>query len=111
PSFLKSQFELSLKHLQTDYVDLYQLHSPNLSSLQNPEIYKWLTQEKKSGRMLHLGVSVNTIDEAVWILQNTEYETLQIPFNFVDTAASTQLFPLIDAGRKVGIISRIPFAK
>src|SRR6202022_5170293 len=62
--------ERSLINLQRDVLDLVQLHCPPWEAYYRPEVFSALEYLKRSGKILHYGVSVEKVEEA---LKATEY--------------------------------------
>src|SRR5213594_2667423 len=73
--------EESLKRLQTDYIDLYQLHNPNVEVIRSGDVWELLERRKKEGKIRHYGVSINTIEEGVAAVQDGRSDTIQIEYN------------------------------
>lgn len=76
------KFEVSMKRLQMDYVDILYLHSiNNASGLNNAEIIEVMQKIKASGRAKHLGVSIHgqaplleaAVDAKVYEVVLTQY--------------------------------------
>ena len=61
PAYIGRVLEESLKRLQTDHVDLYQLHNPTVDVIEHGEVWEVLERAKKEGKIRHYGVSINTI--------------------------------------------------
>jgi aryl-alcohol dehydrogenase-like predicted oxidoreductase len=101
--------ERSLINLQRDVLDLVQLHCPPWEAYYRPEIFSALEDLKRSGKILHYGVSVEKVEEA---LKATEYPgvaTVQIIFNLFRQRPKELFFPLARK-RDVGILVRLPLA-
>jgi len=95
----------SLRDLQTDHIDLYQVH--NLSTEEHLEqilapgsVYAFLEEAKKEGRIGHIGVTSHNPTVALKAIRTGLFETLQFPFNFVETEPVEELFP---AARELGL--------
>ena len=73
--------EDSLKRLQTDYIDIYQIHWPN-PSIPVDETYEGLEQLKKDGKILSVGVC-NHGDGALREKSNWEIVTDQLPYSLI----------------------------
>ena len=60
--------------------------------------------------MRAFGLSVYYMEEALWALNNEEFDIIQIPYNLLQREAEQTLFnhPHID---KIGVISRVPLAQ
>lgn len=105
---------LSLKRLQTDYIDLWQLH--NISS---PDAYDKVMgpggameaarEALRDGKVRHIGVSSHSLDMALRMVPTGLFEALQFPFNFVADEATKELLPLCRR-HDVGFIAMKPFA-
>ncbi|MBI4341169.1 MAG: aldo/keto reductase [Candidatus Omnitrophica bacterium] len=100
----------TLQRLQTDYVDVYLLHSPPTAVLQQGEVFELLRAMKRQGKIRHGGVSAHTIDDALLALRDPDVEVLEVAFNLLDQEAAVRLFPVV-AQRPVGIIARVPLAR
>jgi len=101
--------ERSLINLQRNVLDLVQLHCPPWEAYYRPEVFSALDDLKRSGKILHYGVSVEKVEEA---LKATEYPgvaTVQIIFNLFRQRPKELFFPLARK-RDVGILVRLPLA-
>jgi aryl-alcohol dehydrogenase-like predicted oxidoreductase len=101
--------ERSLTNLQRDVLDLVQLHCPPWESYYRPEVFSALEDLQRSGKILHYGVSVEKVEEA---LKATEYPgvaTVQIIFNLFRQRPKELFFPVAHK-RNVGILVRLPLA-
>lgn len=106
---LRSYVETSLKNSGLETLDLIQLHCPPQGSYSRPEIFGLFDDLKKEGKILNLGVSVETIDQALKAIQYPNVTTIQIIFNMFRIRPSEVFFG--EAQKKdVGIIVRVPLA-
>ena len=48
--------EQSLRRLNTDHIDLYQIHNPLVSALERDELFETLEQLQFDGKIRHFGV-------------------------------------------------------
>lgn len=80
---MESHLEQSLKMLKTDYVDIYQLHcAPKVYRPGDADgIYDWLLEQKRLGRIRHIGITAHKITVAEEAVESGLYETLQYPFS------------------------------
>ena len=102
--------EASLKRLQTDYIDLYQLHNPNAEVLRSGEIWELLERRKKEGKIRHYGVSINTTEEGIAAVEGGRSDTIQTEYNLLEQEPAEKVFPLArKAG--VGVIVRVPLRR
>ena len=106
--------EESLRNFRTDYIDLYQFHNvstpADLEKILGPGgAYEAVVKAKTEGRVAHIGFSSHHKGVAIAACQTGKFETVQFAFNFVESDAQIDLFPL---ARKLGlgIIAMKPFA-
>ena len=109
-AYIGRVLEESLKRLQTDYVDLYQLHNPTVDVIEHGEVWEVLERAKKEGKIRHYGVSINTIDEGVAAVKDGRSDTIQLEYNLLAQEPAEKIFPLAQAAN-VGIIARIPLRR
>jgi aryl-alcohol dehydrogenase-like predicted oxidoreductase len=105
--YLKQSVEGSLKRLGTDYIDLFQLHSPPSVELQSGEVFSTLDILQKQGKIRYYGVSCDTIEDALLCLQYPHVSSIQVEINLLEQRAIQQLLPNAQAK---AIIARQPFA-
>ncbi len=101
--------EESLQRLETDCIDLLQLHCPPTEAYYRPEVWGALDGLVKQGKLKHYGVSVRTVEEALKAIEFPGVETVQIIFNLFRHRPS-ELFFREAKKRKAGIIVRVPLA-
>jgi len=105
---LRAALKSSLERLRTEYVDLYQLHSPDVPSLPG-EVYEELDSFKRQGRTRAIGVSVRHPDDGLTAMNYYDFDAIQVNFNLIDQRAlDIGLFALARA-KNVGLIIRTPF--
>jgi aryl-alcohol dehydrogenase-like predicted oxidoreductase len=100
----------SLKRLQTDYIDLYQLHNPTVDVIQRGEVWEVLEQRKRDGKIRHYGVSINTMEEGVAAAQDGRSATIQVEYNLLAQEPAEAFFPLAQAAN-IGVIARVPLKR
>ena len=108
PKYLANQIEGSLRRLQTDYVDLFLLHSPSSAISQDESIFAMLDTLKSQGKILHYGVSCASADDAMVYLSKKRLFYLQVPANLMRPDVLNKVLP---TARKKDciVISREPF--
>lgn len=105
---IRRSLEGSLKRMKTDYLDLYQLHSPDINEMEkNPEALQTLQALKKEGKIRAYGVSVRAPGDGLAAVR-LGFESIQVNFNMTDQRAVES--GLMDAAAKEGIaiIGRTP---
>ncbi len=107
--YIESALKKSCERLNTNYIDLYQLHNPPIRLLRKPELYKILEKLQETGRIRHYGVSIHDPEEGIIAMKTGNPETIQVVFNILRQEAKNELFKTArDNG--VGIIVREPLA-
>jgi aryl-alcohol dehydrogenase-like predicted oxidoreductase len=98
--------ERSLESLQTDHVDLYQLHRPAWGDVPQEETLAAFDELVRAGKVRHVGCSTHpawVVMEALAIAERdglARYETEQPPYNLLDRRIENELLPLC---RKYGL--------
>lgn len=101
--------ERSLRNLSRETLDLVQLHCPPTDVYYRPEVFAVLDDLKRAGKILHYGVSVERVEEAIKAIEYPGVETVQIIFNAFRQRPREVFFPLA-AARRVGILARLPLS-
>ncbi len=101
--------ERSLKNLDTDAIDLLQLHCPPTPVFYMPEVFGVLDDLVAAGKLRHYGVSVEKVEEALKAIEYPNVKTVQIIFNMF-RHRPTELFFEQALKRNIGILARVPLA-
>ena len=89
----------SLRMLNTDYIDLYQLHCvpkcfrPGDGS----GLYEAMLEAKAQGLIRHIGITTHLIGVAEEIVASGLYETLQFPFSYISSERDIALVRACEA--------------
>lgn len=101
----------SLENLKTDYIDIYQLHSPEVDSLKQIEkSFPYLIRKKEEGEIRNLGISARSPQDALFFIDKFDLDFIQVNFNLIDQRLiqSGLLEKCISLGIKV--LARTPLA-
>ena len=96
--------------MQTDHIDLYQLHNPTVDVIERGEVWEVLERAKKEGKIRYYGVSINTIDEGIAAVKDGRSDTIQLEYNLLAQEPAEKVLPLAQEAN-VGIIARIPLRR
>ena len=101
--------ELSLKRLNRQVIDYYQLHTARIKHLENGECIEAMQLLQQQGKIRYWGISLNTFEpnpEAEFFMNNNLGHGFQLVLNLVNQRA----LPLIKkaAAQGYGIIARMP---
>ena len=106
---LNAWVDRSLANLQTDAIDLLQLHCPHPAVYDRPDVFGILDHMTAAGKIRHYGVSVETVEEARKAIRYPNVKTVQIIFNMFRLKPADRFFDEASA-KCVGIIARVPLA-
>ena len=101
--------ERSLKNLETDALDLLQLHCPPTEVYYQPEVFGILDDLVAAGKLRYYGVSVEKVEEALKAIEYPNVQSVQIIFNMFRHRPAELLFEQVQK-RQVGILARVPLA-
>jgi aryl-alcohol dehydrogenase-like predicted oxidoreductase len=110
PEYITRVMNESLERLQTDYIDLYQLHNPSVEVIEKGEVWNVLERAKQAGKIRHYGVSINTMEEGVAAVIDGRSETIQVEYSLLAQEPAEKIFPLA-LNANIGIIARIPLRR
>ncbi|MBZ9622020.1 aldo/keto reductase [Clostridium sp. FP2] len=103
---LLEHLQISLKNLKTDYVDILQLHNPDI--LPNPEdpegVYAGLLEAKKRGLVRFIGITNHKIKNAMDAASSGLYDTIQFPLSSLSADIDLSLIKECSE-RNVGLIA------
>src|SRR4030095_3965600 len=84
--------ERSLKNLETETIDLLQLHCPPTEVFYMPEVFAVLDGLVQAGKLVYYGVSVEKVEEALKALEYPAVQSVQIIFNLFRQRPSELFF-------------------
>ena len=99
----------SLKNLETESLDLLQLHCPPIDVYYRPDVFEALEDLVRQGKIRKYGVSVERVEEALKAIEFPNVCSVQIIFNMFRQRPA-DLFFAEAARRKVGILARLPLS-
>jgi len=99
----------SRRNLQTDTLDLVQLHCPPTAVLSDDAVYDGLDTLVEEGSIGAYGISVETAEEALTAIARPNVASVQIILNAFRLKPLDEVVPAARAAG-VGIIARVPLA-
>ncbi|ASR10015.1 aldo/keto reductase (plasmid) [Rhizobium leguminosarum bv. viciae] len=106
---LNGWVDRSLKNLETDCLDLVQLHCPPTDLYYHPEVFGRLDRLVEQGKIRNYGVSVERVEEALKAIEYPDVVSIQIIFNAFRQRPIEHFFKLA-VEKKVAVIARVPLA-
>ncbi|MEA2063379.1 MAG: aldo/keto reductase [Gemmatimonadota bacterium] len=109
--FLTQRVEDSLRRLGTDYIDLYQLHTPGndkelSQALGSAEALDRLVEQ---GKLRAYGISIGPVEHGLRQIERGFGAAIQVVYNILQREPEKELFPAARAAG-FGIIPRVPLA-
>ena len=104
--------DISLRNLQTDYIDIYQIHNPNREGYEQiiapGGALEALLEAKKEGKIGHIGFTNHYAEMIELVLETDWVETVMFPYNIVETQGEKLL--ALCKEKNVGFIDMKPLA-
>jgi len=102
------EIEQSLKRLDTDYIDLYQVHWPDVETSQE-ETMETLLKVQEQGKVKVIGVSNYSVEQMEAIMKSGKIESLQPDYSLLNRSIEKEIVPYCERN-KIGIIAYSPLA-
>jgi len=111
---VEKHIRLSLEHLGVEYIDLFQFHNvvdaKTLEQILDSAGPMGVVRDmQKAGMVRHIGITSHSWDTAKEAVKTDQFETLQVPFNFITCEASEDLLPVVRE-HDVGFVAMKPLA-
>ena len=111
--FVTYACEQSLRRLQTDYIDLYQIHNPKMTALERDDLFETLEQLQFDGKIRYfgsaLGPDIGWFEEGETSMRQRHVDSMQIIYSIIEQEPARDFFP-IAGEEEVGLLSRVPHA-
>ena len=115
PEYVRFAVEESLKRLQTDRIDLYQLHNPRLDAMQRDDLFATLDALKQEGKIRAYGpalgpaIAERQIEEGAYAIERRRVDLVYIIYNLLEQMLGRGLFALGRA-HQASFLVRVPHA-
>ncbi|TPE11805.1 aldo/keto reductase [Pantoea vagans] len=106
---LNDFIDRSRDNLQTDTLDLVQLHCPPTEIYYSPEVFAVMDEMVAAGKIRHYGVSVEKVEEGLKALEFPNVASIQLIYNIFRQRPAERLLHEAKS-RDVAIIARVPLA-
>jgi aryl-alcohol dehydrogenase-like predicted oxidoreductase len=105
---IKRECENSLRRLQTDVIDLYQMHWPDPEQ-DIEEGWRAMTELKQEGKVRYIGVSNFNVNQMRRIMEIAPISSLQPPYSLIKPESQNEILPFCQQ-RNIGVIVYAPMA-
>ena len=108
--YLRECVEVSLRNLQTDCLDLLQLHTWTRAWNRNPTALEVLRQLRREGKLRGIGISTPEQDQnsVVDLMRDGWLDSVQVIYNIFEQEPQAELLPAA-LEHNVGVIVRVAF--
>ncbi|HPO02583.1 MAG TPA: aldo/keto reductase [Treponemataceae bacterium] len=103
---LFKDLETSLRNLQTDWIDVYQLHNPSFIPLPGGEdgLYDALAKAREEGKIRFFGVTNHSRQLALQAAESGLYDSIQFPLSYLSAPEDVELAALCEE-KQVGFLA------
>jgi len=109
---MAKDIDLSLQKLQTDFIDLYQIHNPNAKDFETVQApggaLEALQKARKAGKIGHIGITLHAVELFEKAVELPWVETIMFPYNIVETQGEELIAKC--AEKSIGFICMKPLA-
>lgn len=112
PETIRREIEESLRRLQVEAVDLYQIHWPPADAVDKGDIesaWETLVALRDEGKARWIGVSNFSVEQLETIGKKETVTSLQPPYSLLNRTVETEILPYC-VEHKVGVIAYSPMA-
>lgn len=109
--FLAAKVEESLRRLRTDYIDLYQLHTPRSDEEYRQALGSAETLDRLvgQGKLRAYGLSIGPVEHGLLQIGDGFGATIQVVYNALERGPEEKLLPAAKEAN-YGVIPRVPLA-
>lgn len=109
---MAKDIEISLGNLRTDYIDLYQIHNPNMEQfmqvMQPGGALEALQEAKAAGKIGHIGITLHSVEIFEKAVELDWVETIMFPYNIVERQGEELIHKCKE--KNIGFIDMKPLA-
>jgi aryl-alcohol dehydrogenase-like predicted oxidoreductase len=115
PAFIRKALDESLRRLQTDYIDIYQLHNAKMEHVHDAAMWATLDELKQAGKIrmagIALGPAIGFLYEGVDAVKAHNVPSLQVIWNILEQfPGDAQIKAASEAKADTGFMIRVPHA-
>jgi aryl-alcohol dehydrogenase-like predicted oxidoreductase len=109
-AYLRERVEVSLKALQTDCLDLLQLHTWTRAWNRHPAALEILQKLKQEGKLRGIGISTPETDQnsLIDLMRHGLLDAVQVIYNIFEQDPAAEFLPVAEE-KQVGVIVRVAF--
>lgn len=113
PDFIRTACEKSLQRLDTDYIDIYQLHNPRISVIERDDVFEVLERLVEEGKIRYYGVAlgpdIGWFEEGEAAMKERKVTSAQIIYSILEQDPARDFLPIAKEC-ETGLLVRVPHA-
>lgn len=113
PEFLQYALQQSMNRLNVDHIDVYSLHNPKMSAIQDDQLFTSLDRLVEAGKIrshgVALGPAIGWKEEGLAAIQKRNITCLQTVYNILEQDPGRNFLDLAKQN-EVGLLVRVPDA-
>jgi len=113
PDFLRKAVDASLGRLESSYIDVLQLHHPDLAAVGNEAMWQTLEDLKSEGKIRYYGLAFGPgpmgLEEGRVAMRKRDIGCIQVYYNILEQEPSRKFFP-VALEINQGMVTRAPHA-
>jgi 1-deoxyxylulose-5-phosphate synthase len=102
---VKASLAESLRNLQTDCIDLLQIHHAPAGLIRRGRVVAAMQEAQAAGYCRYIGASTYGEEAALAVLEDGRFDTLQIAYNLIDRHLEQRVLPLTQQ-KNIGVVVR-----
>ncbi|MEW5797453.1 MAG: aldo/keto reductase [Bacteroidota bacterium] len=106
----KKFIDNSLRLLQTEYIDLLQIHSASADVIKQGETLRAMKEAQRAGKVRYLGLSTDFVDAALLAIELGDYDSIQVSYNTINLEYEQKVFPTAKE-KNIGVIVKDGMAR
>jgi aryl-alcohol dehydrogenase-like predicted oxidoreductase len=111
PAFLKQALDGSLRRLDTDRIDCYQVHNARMEHLRNDDVWTFLDKARAAGKVRTVGVAlgpaIGWLEEGLYALRELPAEVVHMIYNALELDPGRELIQAARAHNR-SLLVRVP---
>ena len=111
PDYIRHACNESLRRLETDHIDFYQIHNSKMDAVMNDDLFATLEKLKSEGKILSygaaLGPAIGWKEEGIKLMQERNIDGLHTIYNMLEQDPGRDFFPVAEE-HQVGVLVRVP---
>ena len=94
---IRESLETSLRMLQTDVIDVFQIHNITKDVVERGDVLQVVQDAQKAGKIRFTGGTVYGVDDPLAVVEDGSWDVIQVAYNMLDRRLESKVLPLAAA--------------